>query len=231
MSKQQSQNQQGSSKEVMRTGVKGTGEGTRIFPDVEACIDCGGCVVACKRTWDVPRDEQRISIATMMEGEEAAQGLNASSAQALQQGQKPGETSIPMQCYHCENAPCVSVCPTDSLIKKDDGFVDVRDSLCVGCQYCLSACPFGAPQFPDADDGSASFVGNGDVMDKCTMCEERQAETGKGPACAEECSTDAILVGSADQIADELERRGSASFFNDVAMEIIFGDDAEVFGG
>ncbi|UPV73772.1 4Fe-4S dicluster domain-containing protein [Halorussus limi] len=231
MSKNQSQGQADQSKEVMRSGVMSTGEGARIFPDVEACIDCGGCVVACKRTWDVPRDEQRISVATMMEGQEAAEGLNANSARALQEGKKPGETSIPMQCYHCENAPCVSVCPTDSLVKQGDGFVEVRDSLCVGCQYCLSACPFGAPQFPDADDGSAQIVGSGSVMDKCTMCEERQSETGKGPACAEECSTDAILVGSADQIADELDRRGSDVFFNDVAMEIIFGGDAEVFGG
>jgi formate dehydrogenase iron-sulfur subunit len=110
----------------------------------------------------------------------------------------------------------------------DDGFVDVRDSLCVGCQYCLSACPFGAPQFPDSDTGAARLFGNGGTMDKCTMCEERQ-DVGKGPACAEECSTDAILVGSADEIADELDKRGSGTFFNDVAMDIVFGEEAEVF--
>ncbi|MFB6087020.1 MAG: 4Fe-4S dicluster domain-containing protein, partial [Haloarculaceae archaeon] len=130
---------------------------------------------------------------------------------------------------HCENAPCVSVCPTDSLLKKDDEFVQVRDDLCVGCQYCLSACPFGAPQFPESDDGAAQLFGTGGTMDKCTMCEERQ-DVGKGPACAEECSTDAILVGDADQIASELERRDSGTFFNDVAMEIVFGaEDAEAF--
>jgi formate dehydrogenase iron-sulfur subunit len=215
-------------KEVMRNGVRSVGEDTRIFPDVEACIDCGGCVVACKRTWDVPRDEQRISISTMLEGQEGAAGLNAQSARALGQGESPGETSIPMQCYHCENAPCVSVCPTDSLISMEDGFVDVRDDLCVGCQYCLSACPFGAPQFPESDEGAAKLFGGGGTMDKCTMCEERQ-DVGKGPACAEECSTDAILVGSAGEIADELDRRDSGTFFNDVAMDIIFGEEAEVF--
>jgi len=212
----------------MRDGVMSVGEGTRIFPDVEACIDCGGCVVACKRTWDVPRDEQRISISTMLEGQEAAQGLNTSSGRAMEQGSSPGETAVPMQCYHCENAPCVSVCPTDSLIKQEDGFVDVRDDLCIGCQYCLSACPFGAPQFPGSDDGAASLVGNGGTMDKCTMCTERQ-EVGKGPACAEECATDAILVGTPDQIADELEHRDSGVFFNDEAMDIIFGSDAGEF--
>lgn len=213
----------------MGQGVMSTGEGTRIFPDVEACIDCGGCVVACKRTWDIPPNEQRISVATMMEGQEAAEGLNANSAKALKQGKNPGETSIPMQCYHCENAPCVSVCPTDSLIKKDNGFVTVREDLCIGCQYCLSACPFGAPQFPDSDKGEAQLFGTGGTMDKCTMCEERQ-DVGKGPACAEECATDAILVGTPSDIAGELDKRGHETFFNDTAMRIVFGeDDAQVF--
>ena len=215
-------------KQVIGDGVMSVGEGARIFPDVEACIDCGGCVVACKRTWDVPRDEQRISISTMLEGQEGAEGMNAASGRAMEQGVSPGETSVPMQCYHCENAPCVSVCPTDSLIKKDDGFVDVRDSLCIGCQYCLSACPFGAPQFPDSDSGAAAVVGGGGLMDKCTMCEERQ-DVGKGPACAEECSTNAILVGDSREIASELEKRDSGVFFNGVAMDVIFGEDAEAF--
>ncbi len=209
--------------EIMRDGVRSVGEDARIFPDVEACIDCGACVVACNRTWDVPANEQRISISTMLEGQEAASGMERTDS--LQSGDSPGETSVPMQCYHCENAPCVSVCPTDSLIKKEDGFVDVRDDLCIGCQYCLSACPFGAPQFPDADSGVAGLSGGGGTMDKCTMCESRQ-DVGKGPACAEECATDAIIVGTPDEIGNELDRRGSGTFFNDVAMDIIFGDDA-----
>ena len=217
-----------SNQEIMSDGVMSVGEGTRIFPDVGACIDCGGCVVACKRTWDVPRDEQRISISTMLEGQEAAEGFATASAAALEAGESPGETSIPMQCYHCENAPCVSVCPTDSLVKTDGEFVDVREDLCVGCQYCLSACPFGAPQFPESDDGAARVFGTGGKMDKCTMCEERQ-DVGKGPACAEECATDAILVGQPSQIADELDKRDTGPFFNDVAMDVVFGEDAGEF--
>ena len=215
-------------KEVIGDGILSTGEGARIFPDVEACIDCGGCVVACKRTWDVPRDEQRISISTMLEGQEGAEGMNATSGRAMEQGVSPGETSVPMQCYHCENAPCVSVCPTDSLLKTEEGSVDVRDNLCIGCQYCLSACPFGAPQFADSDTGAAAVIGGGGLMDKCTMCQERQ-DVGKGPACAEECSTDAIPVGDSREIAAELDKRDSGVFFNGVAMDIIFGEDAEAF--
>jgi len=217
--------------EMMSQGVMSTGEDARIFPDVAACIDCGGCVVACNRTWDVPRDEQRISISTMLEGEEGAEGLNADPAAAMAQGESPGETSVPMQCYHCENAPCVSVCPVDALVKKDDGFVDVRDDVCIGCQYCLSACPFGAPQFPGSDDAAAQIFGTGGTMDKCTMCQDRQ-DVGKGPACAEECATDAILVGTTEQIADELDKRDSGTFFNDEAMNIVFGEEdaTEAFG-
>jgi formate dehydrogenase iron-sulfur subunit len=213
----------------MNQGVMSVGPGTRIFPDVEACIDCGGCVVACKRTWDISPGEQRISVSTMLEGRPAADGFNADSAGALHEGKSPGETSIPMQCYHCESAPCVSVCPVDSLVKKENGFVEIRENLCIGCQYCLTACPFGAPQFPEADDGVAAIFGTGGTMDKCTMCEERQ-DVGKGPACAEECATDAILVGTNQQIADELESRGSSTFFNDTAMEVVFGKEgAEAF--
>nr|WP_246279747.1 4Fe-4S dicluster domain-containing protein [Natronomonas salina] len=213
---------------VMSEGVMGTGEGTRIFPDVEACIDCGGCVVACKRTWDVPRDDQRIDIMTMMEGQSGPQGDNEAKVQNLQGDEAPGETHIPMQCYHCDNAPCVSVCPTDALQKEEDRFVRVHDDLCVGCQYCLSGCPFGAPQFPDGDDGKAAVAGTGGIMDKCTGCHERQLAD-KGPACAEECATDAILVGSTGDIADELASRDTGSFFNDEALEIIFGEEARHF--
>ena len=221
------------SEQVMGQGVMSTGDDARIFPDVEACIDCGGCVVACKRTWDTPFDEQRISISTMLEGQpaEPMERYNANSGGGLDQSDtSPGETAVPMQCYHCEEAPCTSVCPTDSLIKKDNGFVDVRDNLCVGCQYCLSACPFGAPQFPGSDEGAARLFGNGGTMDKCTMCVDRQ-DVGKGPACAEECATDALLVGDASEISAELEKRGSDHFFNDVAMEIVFGEDADEFEG
>jgi formate dehydrogenase iron-sulfur subunit len=228
-----------SNTEVIGQGVMSTGEDTRIFPDVAACIDCGGCVVACNRTWDMPRDEQRISISTMLEGEQGAtesadvggqRRINDPSA-AMDNGQQPGETSVPMQCYHCENAPCVSVCPVDALVKKDDGFVDVRDDVCIGCQYCLSACPFGAPQFPGSNDGSAEIFGTGGTMDKCTMCQDRQ-DVGKGPACAEECATDAILVGTTEQIADELDKRDSGTFFNDDAMKVVFGEEdaSEAFG-
>lgn len=212
----------------LSNGVMSVGEGTRIFPDVEACIDCGGCVVACKRTWDVPVNDQRIDITTMLEGLEADEGFNGQQTRALDEGMNPGETHLPMQCYHCENAPCVSVCPTNALQKRDDGFVEVVDDLCIGCQYCLSGCPFGAPQFPDGDDGVANIVGSGGVMDKCTGCKERQ-DVGQGPACAEECATNAILVGSTGEIADELEKRDSGTFFNDTAMEIIFGEEAEMF--
>ena len=213
---------------VMSQGVMSTGEGMRIFPDVEACINCGSCVVACKRTWDIPHDEQRIEVLSMLEGRSGPQGANADKVGNLEAGQNPGETELPMQCYHCDNAPCVSVCPTDALQKKEDRFVRVEEDLCIGCQYCLSGCPFGAPEFPDSDEGKAQVFGTGGIMDKCTGCHERQ-QAKKGPACAEECATNTILVGSTSEIADELEKRDSGPFFNQEAMEIIFGDDAHMF--
>lgn len=209
-------------------GTMGVGEGMRLFPDVEACIDCGACVVACKRTWDVEPQRERIDVVKMLEGREAEEGYNGHQTQALEDGVNPGETNLPMQCYHCAEAPCVSVCPTDALQKSDDGFVDLEEDLCVGCQYCLSGCPFGAPQFPESGDGSADIVGTGGTMDKCTGCKERQ-EVGMAPACVDECATNALLVGSPGDIADELDKRDSGSFFNEESMQIIFGEDADLF--
>jgi formate dehydrogenase iron-sulfur subunit len=66
---------------------------------------------------------------------------------------------------HCSKAPCVAVCPVDALFHRPDGIVQVNKETCIGCGYCLYACPFGAPQFPKG----APFGARG-VMDKCTYC-------------------------------------------------------------
>jgi formate dehydrogenase iron-sulfur subunit len=101
---------------------------------------------------------------------------------------------------HCSKAPCVAVCPVDALYHRPDGIVHVNKETCIGCGYCLYACPFGAPQFP-----KGSPFGARGVMDKCTYCaggpeepfseKERQfygsnrIAEGKLPMCASICST------------------------------------------
>ena len=121
-------------------------------------------------------------------------------------------------CMHCSDAPCMAVCPVDCFYKTEEGVVLHDKDLCIGCGYCFYACPFGAPQFPQ--DGAFGLRGK---MDKCTFCaggpepDGSEAEfkkygrnrlsEGRLPACAEMCSTKALLAGDGDVISDTYRQR------------------------
>lgn len=118
----------------------------KFYVDAKRCIECGGCEVACKNENNVPYGIARIRVVTLNEGE-------------------PGETNIAVPCMQCSKAPCIAVCPVDALYQRPDGIVALNKETCIGCGYCLYACPFGAPQFP-----KGSPFGARGVMDKCTYC-------------------------------------------------------------
>jgi len=105
-------------------------------------------------------------------------------------------------CNHCDNPPCVRVCPTQATFKRDDGIVAMDYHRCIGCRYCMAACPYGArsfnwqdprpyiahpnPEFPTRTKG---------VVEKCNFCSERLS-AGRGPACVESCPEKALLFGN-----------------------------------
>ena len=171
----------------------------KFLCDAERCIECNGCVTACKQEHDIPWGVNRRRVVTINDG-------------------VPGERSISVACMHCSDAPCMAVCPVDCFYRTDDGVVLHDKDLCIGCGYCFYACPFGAPQFPQA--GAFGVRGK---MDKCTFCaggpepnnseaeykkygRNRLAE-GKLPVCAEMCSTKALLGGEGDVLADIYRER------------------------
>jgi len=171
----------------------------KFLCDSKRCIECNGCVTACKNENEVEWGIQRRRVVTINDGE-------------------PGETSISVACMHCSDAPCMAVCPTDCFYQTDDGIVLHNKDQCIGCGYCLFACPFGAPQFP-----SDAAFGERGKMDKCTFCaggpeedhsaaekakygSNRIAE-GKLPLCAEMCSTKALLAGDAAEVSDIFRER------------------------
>jgi formate dehydrogenase iron-sulfur subunit len=180
----------------------------KFLCDAERCIECNGCVTACKNENEVPWGVNRRRVVTINDGVVGA------------------EKSISVACMHCSDAPCMAVCPVDCFYRTDDGVVLHDKDLCIGCGYCFYACPFGAPQFPQA--GAFGLRGK---MDKCTFCaggpevDRSDAEfrkygrnrlsEGKLPACAEMCSTKALLGGDGDVIADiyreRVLRRGKGS--------------------
>jgi formate dehydrogenase iron-sulfur subunit len=171
----------------------------KFLCDAERCIECNGCVTACKQEHDIPWGVNRRRVVTINDG-------------------VPGERSISVACMHCSDAPCMAVCPVDCFYKNEEGVVLHDKDLCIGCGYCFYACPFGAPQFPQA--GAFGVRGK---MDKCTFCaggpeannsaeeykkygRNRLAE-GKLPACAEMCATKALLAGDGDVLADIYRER------------------------
>jgi molybdopterin-containing oxidoreductase family iron-sulfur binding subunit len=107
--------------------------------------------------------------------------------------------SLPMLCQHCENAPCVDVCPTGASMKRADGIVLVDRHICIGCRYCMMACPYKARSFvhePVTDQKPDVPRGKG-CVESCTFCVQR-VDRDENPACVDACNAkghQAILFG------------------------------------
>ncbi|SHI04061.1 formate dehydrogenase FDH3 subunit beta [Ferrimonas marina] len=175
----------------------------KFMCDTKRCIECNGCVTACKNENDSALEW----------------GIQRRRVVTVNDGVVGKEASISVACMHCDDAPCMKVCPVNVFSQTEDGIVLHDKDRCIGCGYCLYACPFGAPQFPK----KSAFGGKG-KMDKCTFCaggpntEPGSAEEkvkyganriaeGKLPMCAELCSTKALLAGDAGVVSDIYRER------------------------
>ena len=125
---------------------------------------------------------------------------------------KTGATaSLPMMCQHCASPPCVDVCPTGASFKRADGIVLVDKHICIGCRYCVMACPYKARSFvhePLEDQKPHAPRGKGTV-ESCTLCVHR-VDAGGTPACVEACAASghgAMLFGDLNDPASEIAKR------------------------
>jgi Fe-S-cluster-containing dehydrogenase component len=135
-----------------------------LFQDTKKCIGCHSCEVACKSHKGLPLGPKVCEIITV-------------GPKFVDERPRAAYTFMP--CYHCEDPWCVAACPTGAMQKrKKDGIVFVDHQLCVGCKTCMSACPWGAPQWNPA---------LGKVV-KCDYCMDR-IDKGLKPACVTICTT------------------------------------------
>ena len=136
------------------------------------------------------------------------------------------EASIPMMCQHCEEPPCVDVCPTGASFKRADGIVLVDKHICIGCRYCMMACPFKARSFvhEDLTDQLPHSPRGKGTVESCTLCVHR-IDDDRLPACVEACGTkgnEALLFGDLNDpdsdIAKQLARYGSQQVRADLGL-------------
>ena len=119
--------------------------------------------------------------------------------------------SVPVMCQHCEHPPCVDVCPTGASFKRADGIVLVDRHICIGCRYCMMACPYKARSivFRDVADQNPDVPRGKGCAEACSLCVHR-VDQGRQPACVEACATaghKAMLFGDLNDAQSEIAQR------------------------
>ncbi len=176
--------------------------------DLSRCIGCRRCVYACVGENNQSRDPQIhwISVLRFKRGEEWMDLENAEKYYDPKLVPEEGYFYMPIQCQQCEDSPCIKVCPTKATWKEPDGIVVVDYNWCIGCRYCMAACPYNArrfnwarPSIPKEEMNSDThYLGNRPrykgVVEKCTFCIQR-TRSGRYPACVEVCPVGARKFG------------------------------------
>ncbi|MEO1773328.1 MAG: 4Fe-4S dicluster domain-containing protein [Pseudomonadota bacterium] len=159
--------------------------------DLDTCVGCHACVIACKG-WNTENYGVPLADEDAYGANPLGSFLNRVHSFEVQPAEKPAQIiHFPKSCLHCEDAPCVTVCPTGASYKRvEDGIVLVNEDDCMGCGLCAWACPYGAREMDPAAG----------VMKKCTLCVDRiynetLAEEDRVPACVRTCPAGARHFG------------------------------------
>ncbi|MBI4616809.1 MAG: 4Fe-4S dicluster domain-containing protein [Planctomycetes bacterium] len=152
---------------IERSFAKKGAKQLTLWIDLETCVGCNACTLACKSENNTPVGVDYNRVIEIEEGE-------------FRDPKSRPEVNVyfvPMPCMHCGRPACLAACPVGAITKREeDGVVLINKDRCIGCRYCAWACPYGAPQF-NAEDK---------VMEKCTLCVHR-LEKGLLPACVTTC--------------------------------------------
>ena len=186
--------------------------------DLSRCIGCRRCVYACVEENNQSRDPQVhwIRVASM----EKEKGVDFAHADYYYQPEnvpEEGHVYVPVACQQCRKPPCTKVCPVGATWQEPDGIVVVDYEWCIGCRYCMAACPYGARHFnwkqptipPDEVNTETHLYGNRPrpkgVVEKCTFCIQRTRK-GRYPACVEVCPVGARKFGNILDPNSEIRR-------------------------
>jgi len=149
-----------------------------IVTDLNRCVQCQNCSVSCKMANNVPLANYWTKVLRI--GPMPTPG-------GSRQFPDVEFYSIPVGCQHCENPECVNVCPTEASHKMEDCTVQIDKSKCIGCQFCVMACPYGVRSWNTAEK----------CVEKCTLCGHLTSQD-KLPACVKSCAAGASFYGDLD---------------------------------
>jgi len=220
--------------------------------DQNRCIGCWTCAIGCKEINNEPLGFFWNRVLTAAPADTTGESSSAVADPASDSIDVPHGTFpevelayMPVACQMCEDAPCVKVCPVGATFRRDDGTVLVDYERCIGCRYCMAACPYGIRVFNwGAAEQPVDFtVGYGKdyrtdgrlvftpdrprgVVEKCTWCVER-IDTGEQPFCVEVCPAGARVFGDLNdpgsEVSQLVEEAGAAQLLPDL------GTDPRVF--
>ncbi len=162
--------------------------------DLAKCDGCKECTKACNKMHHIPSPREWLPVFVMKEAEEEAPYF------------------MPKPCFHCDIPPCTKVCPVNATFKRADGLVLIDNTRCIGCRFCMAACPYSTRVFNWGDPSTAAEVEGKDyspewgyprrrgTVEKCDFCPDMTAQ-GKLPACVDHCPMGAIYLGDENEDA------------------------------
>lgn len=182
---------------VLPQAARAGGKEFRPHPDTQGvlfdatrCIGCRKCEQACNEVNELPAPEKKFDDLTVLETERRTDDRTYTVVNQYEGANGPVFRKT--QCNHCLEPACASACFVRAFEKQPNGAVTYDESVCVGCRYCMVACPFGIPAYEYDEPLTPRVM-------KCTMCAPRLAE-GKLPGCVEACPKEALTFGPRDEL-------------------------------
>ncbi len=185
-----------------------------LIDSTKCAKDCNACVTAC--------NTENGLVEPIKDARQGSQWIRKINLKDPMNGR---EHSLPMMCQHCANPPCVDVCPTGASMKRADGIVLVDRHTCIGCRYCMMACPYKARSFvhqPLTTQNPEVPRGIG-CVEACTFCVQR-VDKGLKPACVEACPEGAMIFGDLNDpnsaIAQRIAREATTQVRADLKLNL-----------
>jgi formate dehydrogenase iron-sulfur subunit len=188
----------GSKNSFARLKIKAPSDAYGCLVDLTACVGCRMCEDACNRVNGLPGPVSRLDDRTVFDRKrrpesEAFTVVNRYYSGRVTEQNELIPTYVKVQCMHCQDPACASACITGAMSKKDNGAVHYDKSKCIGCRYCMVACPFQIPAYEYFDPLTPR-------VRKCTFCYDRISQEGGKPGCAAACPMEAITYGKRKEL-------------------------------